>query len=227
MVRQIAAHEAAHVALLAGLLGASAPAAPAAYDFSGGGGVGNGPFANAVGATAASASKADFLKLAQLFEDLGVRAYLGALGALAGSSALATASRVLTAEGRHAAMVRTLRTNYITLGLPLGYVGGPYPWPAFATTTAGLYDPAYTTRAAASGKAQADVAALVYGPATPKAQGVQLPSAGEDNLVQRSSRTTTDPLTLTTLTAPAFAEAFDEPMSAPAVAAVAALFGVA
>lgn len=225
VIAAIAAHEAAHVALLTAALGAAAPAAPAAFDFSGGGGAGNGPFANAIG-TPATASKADFFKLAQLLEDLGVRAYIGQLGALAGAAAADTAARILTVESRHAAAVRTLRNSDITQGSGTAY--NVTPWPVYATATSGLYDSAFTTAVGASGRSQANVAAAVYGPVTTRAGNVQAPSAGEDNLVQTSS------LATTTLTLPAVsgsgvpsAEAFDEPMTAAAVAAVAAFFGVA
>ena len=106
--QQIAKHEVAHVALLRGLIaGAGAtPAAygPASFDFTGGNGSGNGPFA------AAASDKAFLLAAAQAFEDTGVRAYKGQAGNLiADDVALETALRIHSVEARHAARIRRMR----------------------------------------------------------------------------------------------------------------------
>jgi hypothetical protein len=88
---QISKHETAHAALLEGLLGANAAPAPT-FDF------GN-----------AFSSLDTFIGLAQMFEDLGVRAYKGQLETLVSNSAVVTtALRIHSVEARHAAMVRRL-----------------------------------------------------------------------------------------------------------------------
>jgi hypothetical protein len=88
---QLSKHETAHVALLETLLGENALPAPT-FDF------GN-----------AFSSLDAFIAMAQGFEDLGVRAYKGQVGALAASAELlTTALRIHSVEARHAAMVRRL-----------------------------------------------------------------------------------------------------------------------
>lgn len=106
--QQIAKHEIAHVALLRSLIqGAGATPAtytPASFDFTGGNGAGNGPFA------AATTNKAFLLAGAQAFEDTGVRAYKGQAGNLiSNNAALETALRIHSVEARHAARIRRMR----------------------------------------------------------------------------------------------------------------------
>jgi len=95
--QQISAHETAHVALLQGVLGASAVAKPT-FDFTAGGVFD--PFSNY-----------DIFKaLAQGFEDAGVRAYKGQAAALmANDDILTTALQIHSVEARHASAVRRLR----------------------------------------------------------------------------------------------------------------------
>jgi hypothetical protein len=83
LFRTIGAHETAHVALLKGALGAAAVAAPN-VDFTSGG------------------------KYADVFEDLGVAAYKGQAGNLAGTPVLQTALQIHSVEARHASAVRPL-----------------------------------------------------------------------------------------------------------------------
>jgi Ferritin-like domain len=95
--QQISKHEAAHVALLQGVLGASAVARPA-FDFTAGGLFD--PFAD----------YGQFLALSQGFEDTGVRAYKGQAASLITEDAvLQTALQIHSVEARHAAEVRRLR----------------------------------------------------------------------------------------------------------------------
>jgi hypothetical protein len=229
VVNMILLHENAHVTLLKAALGGSAPAQPAAgttYDFSGGSGAGNGPFANALGTGGAAhvgATRTEFFKLAQLLEDLGASAYKGQLANLLGDANLTKAMQIHSVEARHSAEIRIMRNQLATAattGTFNSFTTALFPWSAYSTTTNGLFDTGFTTTAAASGKSQADIAGLVYGPATPAAAGVQAPSLGEDNLVQKSSMTT---VTFSS----AFAEPFDEPVTAAVATTVAAFFGVA
>lgn len=90
---QISKHEAAHVALLKGALGAAAVAKPT-FKFP----------------ADAFTNYQTFLTLAQAFEDTGVRAYKGQAGALINDKAiLQTALQIHSVEARHASEVRRLR----------------------------------------------------------------------------------------------------------------------
>lgn len=94
---QIRIHENAHVALLAGALGAQAVAKPT-FDFT------------ADGTFDPFNDYATFLILAQGFEDTGVRAYKGgAAGLLQSPDFLDTALRIHSVEARHASEVRAVR----------------------------------------------------------------------------------------------------------------------
>ena len=95
--QQIAKHEAAHVALLQSVLGASAVAKPT-FDFT------------AAGTFDPFGSYPIFQALSQGFEDTGVRAYKGQAPALmSDNTILTTALRIHSVEARHASMVRKLR----------------------------------------------------------------------------------------------------------------------
>jgi hypothetical protein len=97
---QIGADERAHVTLLRSILGSMAIAKPNLnLDALGFG------FAN----------QNDFLKLARIFEDIGVSAYGGAAGKLSTPLVITTAARILATEGEH---VSTLRTQIARLNVP-------------------------------------------------------------------------------------------------------------
>lgn len=100
---QIRKHEVAHVALLQGVLGSVQVAKPS-FDFTGGKGSGNGPFADVF------SNPRTFAALSQAFEDTGVRAYKGQASYLIDDpSILETALRIHAVEARHAAEVRRMR----------------------------------------------------------------------------------------------------------------------
>lgn len=95
-------HEKAHVDLLVGALGtaARAPIAYADTDF------------RAAGTFATVYSNYNtFLAVAQGFEDTGVRAYKGQAGVLVGNPYLTVALQIHSVEARHAAKIRSLRTE--------------------------------------------------------------------------------------------------------------------
>lgn len=95
-------HENQHVAFLQQTLGSQAVAKPT-FDFSGGNGAGNGPYAPFT-------NYAQFLVLSQGFEDTGVRAYKGqAANLISIDSVLQAALQIHSVEARHAAEVRRLR----------------------------------------------------------------------------------------------------------------------
>lgn len=152
---QISAHETDHVAFLMAALGANAPAKPT-FDFTVGGAFD--PFnANGDQATA----YAQFLALAQAFEDTGVRAYKGqAANLISEPQLLEYALQIHSVEARHASEVRRLRglKGWITgnergAGMPAAtqasYDGEQEIMQAgFNTsTTAGLFGPAAGTEA--------------------------------------------------------------------------------
>jgi hypothetical protein len=116
-LQQIAKHEAAHVeflrAQIIALGGAPVTYTGAEFDFTGGnGGAMRGPFSEA------RTDLAMLLALAQVLEDVGVRAYKGQLATLMGSPAVLTAAlKIHSVEGRHSARIRILRN-----------VAGLKPW---------------------------------------------------------------------------------------------------
>jgi len=96
LFRTIGQHETAHVKLLKGALGSAAVAAPG-VDFT------------AKGKYADVFSNFDtFTTLSMTFEDLGVAAYKGQAGNLAGTPVLQTALQIHSVEARHASAVRRL-----------------------------------------------------------------------------------------------------------------------
>ena len=92
-----------HVKFLKSVLGSNAIASPQ-FDFSGGAGSGNGPFASV------ETSYDTFLALSQAFEDTGVRAYKGQATNLMGNPTVLTAAlNIHSVEARHASHVRRVR----------------------------------------------------------------------------------------------------------------------
>jgi Ferritin-like domain len=67
------------------------------------------------------ANQQTFLLLARIFEDIGVSAYSGAAGFLAGSPYLGTAARILAVEGEH---VGNIRLQSALLNLPSTPIDG-------------------------------------------------------------------------------------------------------
>jgi len=218
-VKIIRDQETAQIAVLASAIGAGAPSAPApsSYDWTGGSGAGNGPFDQSM------ISRGEFFKVAQILEDTGVRAIKGQIPALFATPELTTLVQIHSTEGRHAAMVRMLRSP-----------GGPSydttpPWPgygSFAIQEIIGWDIPGTP--ALSGQSQIDIMTLAYGPLTPAAHYGEDPpkSPGEDNLIQSSSFYANKYVNSTNDYTPPYAIAFDEPMDATRALTVAAFFGV-
>lgn len=100
MLTAIGAHEAQHVTFLRSALGVTTAApADSSYDFTA-----KGNFADVM------TNYETFLKVAQVLEDTGVRAYKGQAGALLGSQTYLTAAlNIHSVEARHAAAIRYLR----------------------------------------------------------------------------------------------------------------------
>ncbi|MDX5443711.1 MAG: ferritin-like domain-containing protein [Hymenobacteraceae bacterium] len=102
---QIQKHEQAHVYFLSTALGSAASPKPT-FDFTGGNGSGNGPYA----AIITNNDYQLFLTVAQALEDTGVRAYKGqAANLMSDDTVLTQALQIHSVEARHAAEVRRLR----------------------------------------------------------------------------------------------------------------------
>ena len=166
------------------------------------------------------ASLADFLALAQALEDLGVRAYKGALATLLNNKDLLTVALTIhSVEARHAAHIRTLRRGGVAVA---GADGGgpadslPKSWVSLRENDGPV--PALT--------------AAIYGPglATTTGAGAVVPaSAAEDNVTQARINVQTNsasPGANLALTLAAASEAFDEPLDASRVKAIALSFVV-
>lgn len=96
LFKTIGQHETAHVALLQSALGSAAVKAPK-VDFTAGG-----KYADVF------SNFKTFATLSATFEDLGVAAYKGQAGNLAGTPVLTTALQIHSVEARHASAVRPL-----------------------------------------------------------------------------------------------------------------------
>lgn len=115
-------HEQDHVTFLETAIPAAGGAVvgPDTYDFTGGNGQGNGPFATAF------SDYALFLAVSQTFEDTGVRAYKGQAGNLMGNDDVLTAAlQIHAVEARHASHIRQMRKGLA----PDPYIQGDVkPW---------------------------------------------------------------------------------------------------
>jgi len=100
---QIRKHEVEHVAFLRQVLGSQQVSKPA-FDFTGGMGKKNGPFADVF------SNPVTFAAVAQAFEDTGVRAYKGqAANLMSDKTVLTAALQIHSVEARHASQVRRIR----------------------------------------------------------------------------------------------------------------------
>jgi hypothetical protein len=100
ILHQVGSDERAHVVLLRSFLQSQAVAKPNINLGALGFGFGN---------------ENDYLKLARIFEDIGVSAYAGAAGMLTTPLVITTAARILAAEAEH---VSTIRTQIARLNIP-------------------------------------------------------------------------------------------------------------
>ncbi len=100
---QIRKHEVAHVAFLRQVLGSQQISKPA-FDYTGGMGKKNGPFADVF------SNPVTFAAVAQAFEDTGARAYKGqAANLMSNKTVLQAALQIHSVEARHASQVRRIR----------------------------------------------------------------------------------------------------------------------
>jgi hypothetical protein len=215
---KMAADEANHVTFLRSViasLGGTPLTDPTSvqFDFSGGRGGTSGPFADY------RTNPATYLALAQMLEDLGVRAYKGAApqaAVMANKTVLTAALGIHGVEARHAAHIRSMRRGGVTSSNPsqsvpvIPYSVLPKSWISGTDNGGPL---------ASSGAA---VSAPVYG------AGTSPTFPAEDNVLQAGLTLSGSSFPNTRgFPAAAFSEAFDEGLDAATVSTIARLFTVA
>lgn len=212
---QIAKHETAHVTQLRQALAGDAPPQPApniVYDFSAGSGSGTGPFAGAL--DPASPDRSDFLKLAQLFEDFGLRVIKGQFADIMPDPIkLSLVARLNAVEGRHAAEIRMMRgaaSQAMVTIATTAFAANVSPW--ITDTATAIYDTTFTGPDT-DPATQAGLAVLVYGRVTQGADRFTRPTDSESNPSQRGYATVSS-------------ESFDEPVPAETAQEFLARFGV-
>jgi rubrerythrin len=187
-----------HVTALRGVLGsqAIAPLTEANFDFTGAKGGTRAPLFPTV-----FSDYNTFLAVAQAFEDTGVRAYKGgAAGLMANKTVLTAALNIHSVEARHASHLRSMRR------------GGP----GAAGAGTGASPKSWISGNDGGGPAPS-ATAPIYGAGTPAAS-----FPGEENVTQAGVNLQT---TLNQ-SAAAVSEAFDEPLDAATVTAIALNFVV-
>lgn len=213
--------EQGHINALKMVLGSAAIADPtaAAYDYTAGGNLA--PFS----------SPAMFLATSQGFVDTGVRAYKGgAVNLMSNKDILTAALNIHSVEARHSSHIRSMRRGYSTgmantngtsiAGLDGGGTGDALPKSWLSLQENGGPKPTKTV-ANTAGPAGGPLTAAVYAAGT---DATKYPA--DDNITQAAvnvQSNTTPPAGLT-VTAAAASEAFDEPLDAAAVKAIARNF---
>ena len=224
VLTQIEKQERAQVTALRAALGAGAPAQPApgtTYNYTAGGGTTSSPFSGALGPTGAApytgANAVQYFKLAQLFEDFGVRVIKGQLAsARTAGASFDLALGIHATEGRHAAEVRIMRSSATRAPINENSTAWQnFIWPFIQNTSGVQYDNNATigfSGAVTDPTTQGYVATLVYGVPNTGADASQRPSTSEGNTVQLG-------------TFPYNVEMFDEPATTEMANAFLARFG--
>jgi hypothetical protein len=211
--------EAGHISALRGVLGANAPSYLVTdFDYSGGGGTGNGPTASAlVPNGAGNANGALFFAAGQAFSDVGQRAYKGGaptLNTTGTKDILEAALNIHSVEARHNSHFRTVRRAIAanTLGSTTAAMAAAVsPFDAAPKSWINLIDNGGPTAPNNS-----KPAAAVYNAGNPAAN-----YPAESNTTQATvNLTTLNP----TYTAAAVSEAFDEPLDPATVQTIALNF---
>jgi len=213
----IATDEANHVAFLRSVLGTNAIADPGAaqFDYSGGRGTNNGPFADW------RTNPATYLALAQAFEDTGVRAYKGAAplaSVMANKTVLTAALNIHSVEARHASHIRAMRRAGASSTSPSqGTAASPYD-----------AQPKSWISGQDNGGPAATYTSPIYGAgnSTGLATGITFPA--ESNVSQGGVTLSATTLPNTSgFPASAYSEAFDEGLDVTTVSAIARVFTIA
>ncbi len=214
--------EAGHINALRGVLGSAAPAPYLVtdFDYSGGGGSGNGPMRNALIPNAAgNTNGALFFAAGQAFSDTGQRAYKGGapiLNTTATKDILEAALNIHSVEARHNSHFRTVRRALVANALGSAGAQAVSPYDTAPKSWVNLIDNGGPT--APDGSKPAN---KVYGPGSPASGAPDMSYPGEDNVSQAGTNLTT---LNSTYTAAAVSEAFDEPLDAATVKSIALLF---
>lgn len=213
----IATDERNHVQFLRtviGSLGATPVADPGAstFDFTAGKGSNAGDFSGY------NRNVTIFLTLAQLFEDLGVRAYKGAAPLLATNKAVLTAAlNIHSVEARHASQIRTLRR-----GLAFGSATPSQVTPVAPYTTV----PKSWISGTDNGGPVPTYSAAIYNAGNNTGATASISFPAENNTVQGGINLANLP-GASAFPASAFSEAFDEGLDVGTVSAIAKTFVVA
>ncbi|RZJ89670.1 MAG: ferritin-like domain-containing protein, partial [Hymenobacter sp.] len=188
----------------------------AAFDYTGGKGSNAGPFADY------RTNPDTYLKLAQSFEDTGVRAYKGAApisSVMANKTVLTAALNIHSVEARHASHIRAMRrggassTNPSQAVAVSPYSAAPKSW--ISGTDGGGAVPGTTN--------------AIYGAGNSSGAGTaaNITYLAEDNNVQGGvTLTTTTSAAFSSFPTTAFTEAFDEGLDVGTVSTIARLFTV-
>ena len=159
---------------------------------------------------------AQYLALAQSFEDTGIRAYKGAAPlVMANKTVLTAALNIHSVEARHASHIRSMRRAGVastapSQGLPVApYSASPKSW--ISGTDGGGAVPGTTNAIYGAGNNTNAVAGIMYD--------------AEDVTTQAGVNLMTN-TTITGFPASAFSEAFDEGLDVGTVAKIANLFSV-
>jgi hypothetical protein len=211
--------EAGHINALRGVLGTSAPSYLVTdFDYSGGGGTGNGPMATAlVPNGAGNANGALFFAAGQAFSDVGQRAYKGGaptLNTTATKDILEAALNIHSVEARHNSHFRTVRRAIAANALGSATAAAVAPYNTAPKSWINLIDDGGPIAPNNS-----KPAAAVYNAGNPAAN-----YPAESNVTQVTQAT----VDLTTInpayTAAAVSEAFDEPLDPNTVQTIALNF---
>jgi hypothetical protein len=207
--------EAGHINALRGVLGSAAPAAYlfSDFDYSGGGGTGTGPMANAlIPNGAGNTNGALYFAAGQAFSDVGQRAYKGGaptLNTTATKDILEAALNIHSVEARHNSHFRSVRRAIVANSLGSATAPAVSPYDAAPKSWISMLDNGGPTAPDNS-----KPASPVYGAGNPVAM-----YPAENNTVQA-----TVSLVSGTYTAAAVSEAFDEPLDPGTVQTIALNF---
>jgi hypothetical protein len=203
----IATDEMNHVNFLRSVLATNAipDPTPAAFDYTAGGKFN-------------PTDPAQYLALAQSFEDTGVRAYKGAAPLIMSNKTVLTAAlNIHSVEARHASQLRAMRRAGVSSSAPSqGMAVAPYS-----------AQPKSWISGTDGGGAVPGVTNPIYGPGNNTNAATGITYAGEDNVTQGTTALSGSTIpSAASFPASAFSEAFDEGLDVGTVAKIANMFSV-
>jgi hypothetical protein len=206
--------EEGHIKTLRGVLGSAAIPDPTrnAFDYSGGRGLGTGPFARVF------QDETLYFSVSQAFVDTGVRAYKGGAPVLMPNpDLLESALNIHSVEARHSSHIRTIRR-----GKAVGADGAPAAQSLPGTLNTAPKSWISGTDNGGPSPNTNPSTALVYGPGNPatSTSPTALVFPGEDNVTQAGRNIQND----SSISPAAASEAFDEPLDPATVKSIARNF---